>query len=162
MRMLLAVKRWPSAISTVCASTSLARCKITVTPAAAEQLAINAVQAADFFGAVGFEGFPIQRGRSALPAKTVRFFKTLGKMRGVAVELFRDATDIDAGAAQARARQTAIIPMAAMHTASFGQGNFGPALRCHTRRSHTATATTDDEEVKIIGLECLHASYFQF
>jgi hypothetical protein len=41
--------------------------------------------------------------------------------------------------------------MAAMHTAGLGQRHFSPALRRHARSPHPATATADDEEVKIIG-----------
>jgi hypothetical protein len=73
-------------------------------------------------------------------------------MRRVAVELFRDTTDVDTGAAQPRAGQIAIVAMAAMHTASFGQGDFGSTLPRHARRTHSAAATADDKEVKIIGL----------
>ena len=67
----------------------------------------------------------------------------------VAVELFRNAADVDAGTAQAGARQTAIVTMAAMHTTRFGQGDFDPTLRRHARRPHATTATADDEQVKI-------------
>ena len=149
-----------------------------------QQLTVDAVQAVDLLGAVGFEGFPIQnqlhgllrraaprrrsplggqritrsgkRGGHIFPAKTVRLFKTLGKMGGVAVKFFRDATDVDAGAAQARAGQTAIIAMAAMHAARFGERNFGSALCRHPRRAHPATAAADDEQVEFISLLGLH------
>ena len=40
-------------------------------PRAAQQLTVNTVQTADFLLSVGFECFPIQNRRSALPAKTV-------------------------------------------------------------------------------------------
>jgi hypothetical protein len=46
-----------------------------------------------------------------------------------------------------------------MHAARFSQGNFGTALRRHPRRSHPATAATDDEQVKIKAWVGLHTSY---
>ena len=73
-------------------------------------------------------------------------------MRGVAVELFGDATHVDTGATQACTGQTAIVAVATMHTAGLGQRHFGTALRRHARRPHAATAAADDEKVKFIGL----------
>ena len=91
----------------------------------------------------------------------MRFFKTLGKMRGIAVELFGDATHVDAGTAQARARQTTILTVAAMHATHLSQRDFGPALRRHARRPHAATAAANDEEVKIkSGHQCGHIVTF--
>ena len=63
---------------------------------AVEQLPINAVQARNLAGAVGFKHFPVQHGRFADPAKAMRFFKAFGELGGVAVEFFRDAAQVDA------------------------------------------------------------------
>ena len=99
-----------------------------------KQLHINAVQTRNFPRPINFKGFPVQRRGFTDPAKTVGFFKTFGEVRRVAVELFRDATEVDAGAA---------------HFGNLGQGNLGAALGSHTRRAHAAAAAANHEKVKV-------------
>ena len=104
-----------------------------------EQQRINAVEPGNLSGAVRLERLPVQRRRLADPAKAVRFFKTFGEMGRVAVELFRDAAEVDTGAA---------------HFRHFGQRHAGAALRGHAGSAHAAAAPANDEQVEI---KSLHA-----
>ena len=104
---------------------------------AAQQVAVDAIQAGDFLGAVGFEGGPVEHRRLALPSKPRRFVKTLAVMRRVAVELFGDATHVDAGATQSVGAQY------------LGQRHARAALRRHARSAHAAAAAANNKKIEV-------------
>ena len=106
-------------------------------PSAHQQIQINTIEAADFLAAIGLQRGPIQPRGIALPAKTVRFFEALGKMRGVAVQFFGNTAHVDAGSTQA------------VRATSFGHRNPGPSLRSHAGRAHATATTADDKQVKV-------------
>ena len=108
---------------------------------AAQQVAVNPVQAADFLGAVGLQGGPVQLRGVAFPAVAVGFLKPFAVVGGVAVQLFGDAAHVHAGAAQAIGAQ------------GFGQGHACAALGGHAGGAHAATAATDHKQVKVV---CAH------
>jgi len=63
----------------------------------------------------------------------VRFLEALGVVGGEAVQLLRDAAEVDAGAAE---------------RGVLGDRDTRAALRCHARGPHAAAAGADDEEVE--------------
>src|SRR6185295_7726358 len=68
---------------------------------ALDELAIDVVQARDLDAAVGLERLPVERRRFAdAPAEARRFVEALVVVRGEAVQLLRDAADVDASAAE--------------------------------------------------------------
>ena len=67
-------------------------------------------------------------------------------MGRVAVKLFRDATEVDAGAA---------------HGADLGQCHAGAALRGHARGAHAAAAAADHKEVKVKSLHLFFLLFLQ-
>ena len=99
-----------------------------------QQLRVDGVQARDLTGAVGLQQRPVERRRLRLPAEAMRFLEGFGVVRGVAVELLRDATEVDAGAAQGRV---------------FGDRDARATLRRHARGTHAAAAGADDEEIEV-------------
>ena len=103
----------------------------------AQQVAVDAVEAADFGGALALERGPVQRGALGAPAVAARFFKGLGVVCGVAVELLRDTAHVHAGAAQAVDAQ------------GLDQRHTGAALRGHARGAHATAAATDHQQIKI-------------
>ena len=114
---------------------------------AAQQVAVDAVEALISLRAVGFEGGPVEGGLRAFPAEAVGLFEGLGVVRRVAVELLRDAAHVHAGAAQA---------IGAEH---LGQRHARTALRGHARGAHAAAAAADHEEVKVES-GCGHGGVF--
>ena len=100
---------------------------------ARQQVPIDAVQPADFALAVSLEGLPVELEGFTLPAESVRLFKRIGVMRGVAVKLLGDTPDVDTGAAQP------------LGSALLGQRNACAAHCGHTRRAYTAAAAANYE-----------------
>ena len=101
-----------------------------------EQLAVDRVQAADLGRPVFLEQLPVEHRRPVVvgrPAEAGRFFIGLGIVRGVAVEFFRDAAQVDAGATE---------------RCVFGDRHPGTVLRRHARRPNATAAGADDEEVE--------------
>jgi hypothetical protein len=108
-------------------------------PRTGDDTVVDAVQPCDLGGAVRLQRLPIQRGFTRqLPAKAARFSERFGVVRGKAVQLFRDAPHVHAGAA---------------HAPAFGQTHARAALRRKPRCPHAAGAAADDEEVEI---KCRH------
>ena len=105
---------------------------------AAQQIQVDPVQAADFATPVRLQGLPVQARRVPFPAKAVALLKALCKMRGIAVQLLRDATHIDAGAAQTAG------------AGLLGQRHPRAALRGHSRGAHAAAAATNDKKIKVV------------
>ena len=73
----------------------------------------------------------------------MRLFKKIGKVRGVAVKLFRDAAYIDAGTA---------------HIGYFSQAHARAALPGHARSANAAATAANDEKIKI---KCLHRVFLR-
>ena len=102
-------------------------------PGADEQLAVDAVQARDLLGAVGLQRRPVEGRPGNAPAEAVRFLEALGVVGGEAVELLRDAAEVDAGAAE---------------RGVFGDGDTRAAHGGHARGADAAAARADDEEIE--------------
>jgi hypothetical protein len=73
-------------------------------------------------------------GGATVPAEAVRFLERIGVVGREAVQLLRDAAEVDAGAAERGVLR---------------HGDLDAALRRKTRRAHPAAAGTDDEKVEI-------------
>jgi hypothetical protein len=65
-----------------------------------EQLLVDAVEPHDLDRPVALQRRPVERRRRAAEAVAVRFLESLAVVRGIAVQLLRDAAEVDAGAAQ--------------------------------------------------------------
>ena len=98
-----------------------------------QQAFVDAVQARYFSAAVGLQQRPVELRLSHLPAVAARFFKGLGVVRRVAVELLRNATQVHAGAAQ---------------RSHLGDRHAHTALGRHASRTNAAAAGADHEKVK--------------
>ena len=91
----------------------------------------------NFLASVIFQRAPVETRRRHLPAETGRLMKAVAVVGGVAVELFRNTADIDAGTAQAGL------------ASGFGQGHARATLRGHARGAYAAAAAADDTQVGI-------------
>jgi hypothetical protein len=102
-----------------------------------EKLAVHGVEPRDLDAAVGLQRLPVERGRVAdAPAEARRFLEALVVVRGEAVELLRNATDVDASAAERGVLR---------------DGDARAALRRQPAQAHAAAAGADDEEVEVAG-----------
>ena len=95
-----------------------------------QQLVVDAVEATDFTRPVGLEHVPVKDRRFPNPAKAVRLLKGFRVVRRIAVEFFRNTTDVDAGAA---------------HGGHLGKGNTRAALRRHACGTYAAAAAANDK-----------------
>ena len=93
-----------------------------------EQAFVYAIQPQNFARTIGLECFPIERGRAHRPAKPARFLNRIAEMRRVAVEFFRNAAEVDAGAA---------------HRSGLRQRDTCTTCCSHTCSAHTAAAAAD-------------------
>jgi len=100
---------------------------------ARQKVAVDVVEAADLDAPVCLQRLPVERRSADAPAEAVRFLEALGVVGGEAVQLLRNATDVDAGAAE---------------RAVFGDRDARAALRRHARSANAAAAGADDEEVE--------------
>jgi hypothetical protein len=102
-------------------------------------LFVHAIEAPDLGGAVLLQPRPVEARWLQVPAEAGRILEVPREVRGVAVELFRDAAHVDAGAAQG---------------GGFGQHHARAALRGHAGGPHAPAAATDHEQVAV---ETLHS-----
>ena len=109
---------------------------------AVKQLYINAIEPRNLCRTIGLQNRPFKLWCLACPSKPMRLFKRLGIVRCIAVKLFRNTADVDAGAT---------------HVGYLGKSDLCATLGCHATSTYAAAATTDDEEVKI---KSLHGSCF--
>ena len=98
---------------------------------ARQELAVDGIEAADLGAPVRLQRLPVEARGADAPAEAVRFLEAFGVVGGEAVQLLRDAADVDAGAAERRI---------------FRDRDLDAALRGQTRGPHPAAAGTDDEE----------------
>jgi hypothetical protein len=95
----------------------------------AQHALVDAVQARDLAILVGEQSLPVERGRLGGPAEGGGDLEFLAEMRRVAEQLFRDAADVDAGAAeQARLGDRDARPIAGADAA--GADAAGAASYC--------------------------------
>ena len=94
---------------------------------------INLVEAADLGCAIGLQRCPVEARRRARPAEAMRLLEALGVVRSEAVELLRDATEVDARAAEGSV---------------FGHRHAQAALCGHACGAHAAAAGADDEKIE--------------
>ena len=107
-----------------------------------EQLAVDAVEAADLRGAARLQGRPVEARRADAPAEAACLGEALGVMRGEAVQLLRNAAEVDAGAAERRV---------------LGDGDARAALGGQASGANAGAAGADDEEVVLEGVGLAHA-----
>ncbi len=100
----------------------------------AEQPVVDVVEARDLDRAVALQHLPVEHRRRDVPAEAVRFLERVGVVGREAVQLLRDAAEVDAGAAE---------------RGILGDRDADAALRGEARGPHPAAAGTDDEEVEI-------------
>jgi hypothetical protein len=97
----------------------------------AQQLLVDAVQAGDLARTVGLEQRPVETRLAGRPAEAARLLESIGEVRRVAVQLLRDAAQVDAGAAEC---------------AALGHRDTRATLRGHARGAHATAAGADDEQ----------------
>src|SRR5450830_1362968 len=102
---------------------------------AIKNLAIDLVQTRNFLVLGCNQGAPIMRGRADLPAEAARIGKIFMKMGTIGHQFFRDATDIDAGAA----------PVPAL-----GDRYARTVLRRESAGAYATGATADSKQVVIV------------
>jgi hypothetical protein len=95
---------------------------------------VDAVQARDFLVLVREQRRPIEARLADGPAEARGNLEVFAQVRRVGEELFRDAADVDARAAE---------------TAGFGDRHPGAVARAHPARAHAARAAADREKVEV-------------
>ena len=109
---------------------------------ALEQLAVDAVEAADLRRAPRLQGRPVEARGADAPAEAARLGEALGVVRGEAVQLLRNAAEIDAGAAERRV---------------LGDRDSRAALGGQAAGANPGAAGADDEEIVLEGAGLAHA-----
>jgi hypothetical protein len=99
-----------------------------------EHLLIDAVQARDLAVLVGEQRVPVEFRLTDGPAIALRDLEVLAEMRGVGEQLFRDAADVDAGAAEA---------------ARLGDGDARAVARAYAARANTTRAAAYREKIAV-------------